>query len=232
MKKILIIFGAFGALGRGVSKTLLSRDFTKCYLFDMNIDSLNQENVLVYPTDKIDENSISNAFARIPVEKDAHYFLFSSIGGYIGGKEIDATELSDLEEMLDKNLRTNFLILKNFINLVKQSLGGGICFTSALTGLTPTKEHSVYGLTKSSLNYLIQTAALEGREFNLSVNGIAPSVLDTPANRTWMSEQDLKNALKPEEIGDLVYDLFKNFFFISGNIITLLYRFNDNKNNK
>ena len=39
MDKKLIILGANGALGKGVTKTLLSKDYDEIYLFDFKFDA-------------------------------------------------------------------------------------------------------------------------------------------------------------------------------------------------
>src|ERR1035437_1625117 len=110
------------------------------------------------------------------------YFLFSTIGGFTGGKKLWESELKDLEEMINTNVKTSFLIAKYFAGLVKESAGGSILFTAAMTGLTPEKWKISYGLSKSSLIYLVESLALEGVEINLTANAIAPFIIDTPAN--------------------------------------------------
>ena len=67
--------------------------------------------------------------------------------------------------------------------------------------------------------------ALEGEKINLSINAIAPFIIDTPANRGWMKNANYERWMKPEEIGELINSLFDNFNFISGNILELKSRF-------
>ena len=75
-------------------------------------------------------------------------------------------------------------------------------------------------------NYLVETLSYEGNSINLSVNAIAPFIIDTPANREWMKDAKYSSWMKPEEIGELIHSLFKHYNFISGNIIELKKRFN------
>ncbi|HUX92200.1 MAG TPA: hypothetical protein VMV36_00220, partial [Ignavibacteriaceae bacterium] len=63
-----------------------------------------------------------------------------------------------------------------------------------------------------------------GKEIRLTANAIAPFVIDTPANRKWM-KGNYDSFVKPAEIGELVYGIFKNYNFINGNIIQLADRF-------
>lgn len=89
----------------------------------------------------------------------------------------------------------------------------------------PEINKTAYGVSKSALIHLVKSLALEGEKIKLSVNAIAPFIIDTPSNRKWMKNSDYSGWVKPEEIGKLAYSLFDNFNFISGNIISIKNRF-------
>jgi hypothetical protein len=72
----------------------------------------------------------------------------------------------------------------------------------------------------------VETLSSEGNSINLSVNAIAPFIIDTPVNREWMKNGNYSSWMKPEEIGELIHSLFQQYNFISGNIIELKKRFN------
>lgn len=228
MKRQLLIFGANGFLGRGVTDVLIEEDFKNIHLFDFKFDVKQSRPNLFQCLIKdlsIEENVV-NAFSNIKVENDCYYFLYSTIGGFLGGKKLWETGFDDFERMISINLKANFLIAKHFSQIVKESSGGSICFTSAYVGGHPEKEKSVYGASKAAISHLVRTYSIEANQLKLSVNAIAPYVLDTPENRNWMKDSDLEKAIKPEEIGRLVSAVFENFNFISGNILELKQRFN------
>jgi NAD(P)-dependent dehydrogenase (short-subunit alcohol dehydrogenase family) len=228
MDKKLIIFGANGALGKGVTKVLLKKDYDEIYLFNSKISDSYSDHKIKQFTVKdlsIEKNVIASLFEVKTTDK-TKLFLFSTIGGFYGGTSVWETEEVDFDRMINMNLKTNFFIAKHFSNLVKQSYGGSICLTSAFTGNHPEELKFSYGAAKSALNYLVKTLALEGNSINLSVNAIAPFILDTEANREWMKNTNYASWMKPEEIGELVQSLFDNYNFITGNIIELKNRFN------
>lgn len=228
MDKKIIIFGASGALGKGVTKTLLSKDYDEIYLFDFKFDdSYSDPKVkqFIIKDLSIEKNVISSLF-EVKTNKETKLFLYSTIGGYYGGTTVWETEETDFDRMLNMNLKTNYFIAKHFSSLVKKSYGGSICFTSAFTGKHPEELKFAYGASKAAINYLVETLSSEGKSINLSVNAIAPFIIDTPANREWMKNADVSGWIKPEEIGELAYSLFQNYNFVSGNIIELKKRFN------
>ena len=224
MEKHLLIFGADGALGKGVTETLLEKDYKRIYLFASHKNEIPEtaKVVQIQTGNLSEEQEVSKVFGDINPSKETMFFLFSTIGGFTGGKRLFESEVNDLDNMINTNIKTSFLIGKYFSKLVKESAGGSILFTSAMTGLTPEKGKISYGLSKSSINYIVETLALEGTEINLTANAIAPYIIDTPANRSWMGENyDYGTLIKPVEVGELVQSVFLNFHFVSGNVIKL-----------
>lgn len=227
MKKELLIFGSNGALGNGVTSILKSKDYDKIYLFDikLNEENIDPTTVNIKIEDLSVEENVKQAFSHIKASKDTAFFLFSTVGGFAGGKKVWETDLDEFKKMINMNLTASFLIAKYFALLVKNSHSGSICYTAAYTGLFPENSKAAYGTSKSALIHLVKSLAEEGRDINLSVNAIAPFIIDTPANREWMKNADFENWMKPEEIGELIHSVFNNYNFVSGNIIKLTDRF-------
>ncbi|HQI42404.1 MAG: hypothetical protein B6D44_10740 [Ignavibacteriales bacterium UTCHB2] len=224
----LIVFGASGALGKGVVKTLINKPFEEIILFDRKFDeAFADERIKTYNIKDLSvENNVLAALYEVKTSEKTQLHLFSTIGGYYGGTNVWETEEEDFNRMINMNLKSNFFIAKHFTSLVKKSYSGSICFTSAFTSLQPEKLKFIYGASKSALNYLVKSLAEEGRSINLSVNAIAPYIIDTPSNREWQKNADYTSWMKPEEIGELAYSLIENHNFVSGNILGLKHRFN------
>jgi NAD(P)-dependent dehydrogenase (short-subunit alcohol dehydrogenase family) len=227
MKKELLIFGANGALGKGITTSLVKKDFDKIYLFDFKFDDLPEDIKIENVTIKnlSEEKNVIEAFSKISPSKEKLFFLYSTVGGFAGGNSLWETSEEEFDKMFNMNLKSSFFIAKHFSGIVKESAGGSICFTAAFTGVNPEKKKSAYGSSKAALIHLVKTLALEGKEINLTVNAIAPYIIDTPANRGWIKEADYEKWIKPAEIGELVYSVFNHFNFITGNVIKLTHRF-------
>lgn len=227
MKKELLIFGSSGALGNGVTNVFLKKKYDKIYLFDFKhkgITNTNAKQIIV--KDLSLEENIKKAFDEVKPSKETIFCLFSTIGGFAGGKKIWETNSESFDRMINMNLKTSFLISKYFSLLVSKSHSGSVCFTSAYTGLVPEPEKGVYGTSKAALIHLVKTLAEEGKEIKLSANAIAPFIIDTPSNREWMKDADYEGWIKPAEIGQFVNSIFLSYHLLSGNIFQLKYRFN------
>lgn len=228
MKKQLLIFGANGYLGKGITETFSKKNYDRIYLFDFKFDqATSEEHISQYLIKDLSfEENVFEAFSRVEVNKTDYYFLYSTIGGYFGGKKLWETGNEDFQRMISINLKTNFLIAKHFSGIVKKSSGGSICFTSAYVGQHPEPQKAAYGAAKAAVTHLVRSLAVEGVEIKMSANAIAPYIIDTKENREWMNEKNLEQAIKPLEIGEFVSTVFDNFNFISGNIFELKHRFN------
>lgn len=227
----LIIIGASGALGSGAAGSLIQKDFDPVYLpgVDAAIYAAHKNTVILPKVDFSNEQQCVAFFEQLEVNPADKWFLFSSVGGYTGGKKLAEHSVDELHKMVMLNIKVSFLILKHFTGLVAGCSGGSAMFTSAMTGLSPAENNAVYGATKAALNYLVQSAALESQKMNLSVNAIAPNLIQTPENLNWAGEEAYARMQNPAEVGELVYQLFRNFHIMTGNIIELSVRFPDVK---
>lgn len=222
MKKELLIVGASGNLGKGVTKYFIKQDYDKIYLLGRNLEASTDEIEgirRIQAGDLLDEKNVEAVFSKIKPEQATTYFLFSTLGGYTGGSTLWDTSFEDFERMIKINLFTNFLIAKHFSILVSKSSGGSLCLTSSFASLAPEINKAAYGVSKSALNFMVRTLALEARGINMSVNAIAPYLINTEENRTWVKDKSLM--IDPEEIAQVVYNLFNNYRFITGSIIAL-----------
>lgn len=227
MRKELLIFGSNGALGSGASNVLLNKDYDKVYLFDFQPKDKksNSETVSIKVDDLSNEENVEKAFSKIKPSKETGFFLFSTVGGFAGGKKIWETALDELSIMMKMNFTISFLIAKHFARIVKESHSGSICFTSAFVGDEAEPGKSAYGASKGALIHLTKTLAKEGNEIRLSANTIAPYIIDTPANREWLKDADFSSWTKPEEIGELVHSIFNNYNYLTGNLFKIKGRF-------
>ena len=104
-------------------------------------------------------------------------------------------ELTDdeLELTLAVNLKAGFWLTRAAVPHMRKQGGGRLLFTSSVTGPTvamPGTAH--YAATKAGLNGFIRTAALEYARENITVNGVEPGYILTPAMQALGDEAELK----------------------------------------
>ncbi len=221
-EKIFLLFGSTGDLGKVAVEYFLNKDYDYFYLFarrGFEIESKKNNVTVVSAGDFNKEDNVIEAFSKIKKNNNAAYYLFSTVGGFKGGKAISDTSYEDFMSMININLYTSFLIAKHFVKLVQGTKGGSICFTSALSSLKPETNKAAYNISKDGLNLLVKTLALEGISIGISANAVAPFIIDTESNREWV--EDSTQLVNPKEICSVVQSLFENYKQTTGNIIVL-----------
>jgi 3-oxoacyl-[acyl-carrier protein] reductase len=93
-------------------------------------------------------------------------------------------QLSDdeLDLTLSVNLKASFWLIQESLPHLRKQHGGRFLFTSSVTGpnvAMPGTAH--YAASKCGINGLIRTAALEYARQNITVNGVEPGYILTPA---------------------------------------------------
>ncbi len=221
MSRRILVFGAGGNLGIEAAKAFSDSGFGKLLLFERHPEKLSQfPNAEIIKVNNLtDEGQVKIIFDAIGVNRQGEDFLFSTIGGFYGGKEIKETSLADWERMFDLNLKANFLLAKYFIRNLESARGGSLMFTSALSAFSREGGKSAYTISKAALNNLTEALAEEGKGKNFTANALAPFILDTPENREWIEDASLLVA--PSAIAKLILTLFENYRIISGNVIKL-----------
>ena len=86
------------------------------------------------------------------------------------------------------------------------ALGGRIVNVSARPALEPRLGAGMvaYTVSKSAVAALTQALAQETTDEEIWVNAVAPSVLDTPANRAAMPDADYRRWVAPADLAEIV----------------------------
>ncbi len=226
IRKEALLFGCNGALGSKVAEVFRTAGFDRLYLFDINAEEhTDDKEIRINTGDLSIAENVIKAMSVVESMQGKLLFLFSTIGGFFGGKQIEETSPADIARMVSMNYTSNFNILAEFKRKVALCSGGSAMFTSAFSAFSGEGGRAAYGASKAALSYLVESGADEGREINLSVNAIAPYILDTPQNRDWIEPELIDSLIKPAETARFILSIFENYNFISGNVFKLKHRF-------
>jgi len=110
----------------------------------------------------------------------------------------------DLERTLSVNLKASFWLIQEALPHLRKQGGGRFLFTSSVTGpnvAMPGTAH--YAASKCGINGLIRTAALEYARQNITVNGVEPGYILTPAMNALGGPEALKEMASQIPLGRL-----------------------------
>ena len=143
-------------------------------------------------------------FASVEKSEGRLDILCNIVGGFVFASLAD-TELTDWRRMQEMNATSTFLGSRAVVPLMRASGGGRIVNVTAMPALTRGAAHmSAYAASKAAVLNFSQSLASELAADRITVNAIAPSIIDTPANREAMPDADTENWLLPEEIAAVV----------------------------
>jgi len=88
-------------------------------------------------------------------------------------------------------------------HMVRQGEGGCIVFISSVQGVLPVPKSVPYNTAKAGINHMSRTIAAELAEYQIRVNSIEPGWIDTPGERAFATDQQMREGAKSLPFGRL-----------------------------
>ena len=129
--------------------------------------------------------------------------LVSLVGGFAGGTLLE-TDRAAWDRMLALNLTSAYTAAHTVIPVMRAAGGGRVVLTASRAALTPSGGFIAYTVAKAAIVTLVQALSQEVREFGVTVNAVAPSTMDTPANRAAMPDSDRKGWVSVESVAGAI----------------------------
>jgi len=131
--------------------------------------------------------------------------LVHTVGGYAAGTPIHESSIDVLDQMYNLNVRPVFITTGRMAaHLVERGQGGKIVVILAKAALKGQKNGGAYTASKAAALRLIESMSLELRDFQINVNGVLPSIIDTGRNREDMPNADFSKWVTPEQIAETI----------------------------
>jgi NAD(P)-dependent dehydrogenase (short-subunit alcohol dehydrogenase family) len=92
------------------------------------------------------------------------------------------------DEHVATNIRAPFFLIQAALPALRESPVRSVVNIGSSSGTLRRVGQSVYGMTKSALDYLTQTLAGELAPLGIRVNSISPGPIDTPIHATWADD--------------------------------------------
>lgn len=204
--------GGTGALGSAVTRRLLQdghrvavtcRQEQETDALRAELGDLNQD-LSVVEADVTDEDSVGRAVAATRRELGSIEVLVHLVGGWHGGELVHEQSFETWRRVVDLNLTSAFLCCRSVLPEMLEGGWGRIVLTSSRTAKEGRNGQSAYAVAKEGVATLGEVIADECCGTGVTANTIAPSVLDTPANRRATPGADFTRWVSPEVAAAMV----------------------------
>jgi NAD(P)-dependent dehydrogenase (short-subunit alcohol dehydrogenase family) len=204
--KVAIVTGGTGALGRVIVNHFVPvrsmPEFMNVFAQTDETEFSGLPKRYGLPCDASNDTECSEFCENVVKQEKRLDFLINTVGGFHPKKMLLDTDKELIDKQLLLNFYTTFFFTKHALKFFKANNFGRVVSIGAKPAIETTPGKFAYSLSKSAVVNLMSTLAEEHKEDNITFNSIIPSVIDTPANRESMQNQDFRKWVTPMEIAE------------------------------
>lgn len=135
--------------------------------------------------------------------------LVNNAGIGFPGPAEQVTE-QDFDDTINVNLKGTFFMAQEVGKIMIAQQSGRIINIGSQAGFIALPTESVYCMTKAAISHLTKCLALEWAPYQITVNAVAPTFIETPGTRKWLDDSAFRASVqqriplgrigKPEEV--------------------------------
>jgi NAD(P)-dependent dehydrogenase (short-subunit alcohol dehydrogenase family) len=204
MKKNVLITGAAGNLGQAVVDRFKQEGYQVIALVSPGkSNTITDPEIKTYEADLTHDQEVIKLMTTVLTEHQTIHAALLLVGGYTYGG-IQSSETAVVKKMIALNFDTAYNVARPIFQHMMEQGGGRIVLVGARPALDAKygRQSAAYALSKSLVFTLANLLNAEGAEKNVVTSVIAPSTIDTPANRESMPKADFSTWVKAESIAE------------------------------
>lgn len=207
---IVVITGAFGALGRAVAQAFAMRG-AQLALLDVAPqpptvvrELLGRAPLVFGGVDLTDLEATRRVMAATSMRFGGIDVLVNIAGGFQWEK-LENGDLETWDQLYAMNLRTAVVCCKTALPAMLErgkgriiNIGAGAAAGRAAAGM------GAYTASKAGVQRLTESLSEEVKDRGITVNAILPGTIDTPRNRADMPDADFGRWVAPDDIAEVI----------------------------
>lgn len=203
-----IVTGGTGGLGSAVTEYLLVRGWRLVvpWYAEAELDRVpTHPDLELVHADLSDERDVEAVVELATKDEQRPLFgIVNLVGGFVSGHRVHETPIEVLDAQLSINLRIAYGVVQMALpHLIRAGGGSVVCIGSA-AAVRPFPGAATYIASKAAVAALVEALAVEYAGDNIRVNGLLPTMIDTPANREAMPEADRTSWARPSDIAEVI----------------------------
>jgi len=210
--RVALVTGGSGALGQAIVHRFLRDGDTVCvpYIVDAertrleaSLDAATKPRVMLERCDVTDDTAMARLAGAVVERHRRIDVLVTGVGGFAGGGLVE-TDRATWDRMLAMNLTSAFTAARAVVPHMLAAGAGRVVMIASRAVVPPAGGFIGYTVAKAGVIALMQALAQEVKGRGVSVNAVAPSTMDTPANRAAMPDVDPKGWVPVTEVAEAV----------------------------
>ncbi len=209
--RVAIITGGTGAVGRVVAHGFAAAGATVVvpYRSETAFTRLREEigdfaaRLEGQETEVTDESQVDRFASTILSRHGRIDFLVNLAGGYAGGA-FASSGIDLWNRMFQTNLQTALIMTHAVLPHLLDRGAGRVITIGSRNALEPAANASAYAASKAAVIAMTQSVAREIRTSDVTINCLAPSTIDTEANREAMSKGNPARWVQPSQLASLI----------------------------
>lgn len=151
--------------------------------------------------DVSDTSQIRNAVEKT-IETFGRIDILVNNAGIAPSNLIEDYTESDFDLTVSVNLKGTYFTSQAVGKYMIRNKSGRIINLSSQAGYIALPSESVYCMTKAGIRHLTRCFAVEWAKYNINVNAVAPTFIETPGTEPWLADQEFKaNVLSKIQLG-------------------------------
>ena len=211
-KKVVVISGGTGALGRAVTLRFVKGGATVIVPFtsEMRLNAFLTDNPKIAQTVRFVRVDLANMartkqFVEGVRDKEAGLDVVVNLaGGYRTGSHVSESRPRDFSTMLDINFKPAYNMCKVALPIMLDIGSGYLVNVGARAGVKGTAGNAAYSIAKSAVIRLTEAMADEVKSNGINVNCVLPGTIDTPDNRRNMPDADFSSWVTAEAVAEVI----------------------------
>ena len=212
--KTAIVTGGSRGIGKEISKILASNNFNVIAVAtsEKSLDSIrNKKNIYPFCCDISDEQAIEKLYQFISNNFGYADVLINNAGIHMDNILLRMKN-EEWSKVMDVNLNGPFHLTKTVLKDMVKNKNGRIINISSISGTDGNKGQGNYAASKGGLLALTKSLAKEVGRRNITVNCIAPGLIETDmtshlsdtVKQGYLDRIPLKKLGKPKDIGQMI----------------------------
>jgi NAD(P)-dependent dehydrogenase (short-subunit alcohol dehydrogenase family) len=203
-QRTVLVTGGTGGLGTAVTRVFIAAGWRVVvpWVDERELGRVDEHDQLeLVQADLFDPGAVAGVVAAAGPSLRA---VVNLVGGFAMGGRVHETPIEDFETQFRLNLRPAYLVCAAAIPVMLAGEGGAIVCVSTRAALRPFPGAAGYITSKAAVLAFVDALAAEYTRDDIRANAILPSVIDTPANRASMPDDDPADWVTPDEIARVI----------------------------